>query len=68
VVGNLDREVKRDSERDRRDVEDREQRMLRQITKDVPTEETGVLSDQAGKFARRKRRAIRGMASVPPTG
>ena len=68
VVGDLNREIKRDSERDRCDVKDREQRMLRQITKNVPAEETEVLRDQTGKFARGKRRAIQGLARVPPAG
>ena len=46
VVGDLDREIKRHPECHRRDVEDAEQRMLRQIAENVAAKETEILRAQ----------------------
>ena len=46
VVGDLDREIKRDPERNGRDVKDAEQRMLRQIAENVAAKETEILRAQ----------------------
>ena len=46
VVGDLDREIKRDPECHGRDVEDAEQRMLRQIAENVAAKETEILRAQ----------------------
>ena len=46
VVGDLDREIKRDAERDRRDIQGREEWMPRQITQHMPAKETEILCAQ----------------------
>ena len=46
VISNLDRDIEGDAERHGRDVEAREQRMLREVAEDVPAKETGILRDQ----------------------
>ena len=58
MVRNLDREIERHTQRHGRDVEDCEQRMLRQIAEDVPAEEAGVLRNQ--NLTQKMRRIVDG--------
>src|SRR5450755_3409020 len=54
-VGNLDREINSDAERDAGHVQEREQRMPRDVTQHVPAEETQILKNHLGAKSVRRR-------------
>ena len=65
VIGDLDRDIEGDAEGHGSHVENRKQRMLREVAEDVPAKETGILRDQVVKAEDAEKSA--GRESVKPS-
>ena len=65
VIGDLDRDIEGDAERHGRHIENRKERMLREVAEDVPAKETGILRDQVVKAEDAEKTAGRESLNAP---